>query len=156
MLEVGRVVRPHGLKGHVVVELWTNHDERMRPGTELSGSGSTLTVASASRMAGSGGRDRWLVAFEGVLTREGADALRNVILMAEPLEVDGVFWVHELVGADLRDTAGEQVGRVEAVEANPASDLLVLEDGRIIPLTFVTRDADGVLTVDGPPGLLDL
>lgn len=140
----------------MVVELWTNHDERMRPGTALSAAGSTLTVASSSRMAGSGGRDRWLVAFEGVVTREGADGLRDVILMAEPLEVDGAFWVHELVGADLRDPAGEKVGRVEAVEANPASDLLVLEDGRIIPLTFVTRDADGGLTVDGPPGLLDL
>ena len=156
MLEVGRVVRPHGLKGHVVVELWTNHAERMQPGSQLYGSERVVTVGTASRMAGSGGRERWLVAFEGVVTREGADALRDVVLTAEPLEVDGAFWVHELVGAELRDTAGEEVGRVESVEANPASDLLVLEDGRLIPLTFVTRDANGALTVDGPPGLLDL
>lgn len=156
MLEVGRVVRPHGLKGQVVVELWTNREERMRPGTALSTAGSTLTVASSSRMAGSGGRDRWLVVFEGVMTREAADAIRDVVLMAEPLDVEGAFWVHEMVGAEIRDTAGASVGRVESVEANPASDLLILEDGRIIPLTFITRDADGALTVDGPPGLLDL
>ena len=156
MLEVGRVVRPHGLKGQVVVELWTNRDERMRPGSALQGSRGPLTVGSASRMAGSGGRDRWLVTFEGVATREGADALRDVVLMAEPLEVEGALWVHELVGAELRDTEGSKVGRVESVEANPASDLLILEDGRVIPLTFVTRSADGALTVDGPPGLLDL
>ena len=42
------------------------------------------------------------------------------------------------------------------VELNPASDLLVLEDGRLVPLTFVSRDGEGILTVDGPPGLLDL
>ena len=156
MLEVGRVVRPHGLKGQVVVELWTNREERMRPGTALSTAGSTLTVASSNRMAGSGGRDRWLVVFEGVMTREAADAIRDVVLMAEPLDVEGAFWVHEMVGAEIRDTAGASVGRVESVEANPASDLLILEDGRIIPLTFITRDADGALTVDGPPGLLDL
>lgn len=156
MLEVGRVVRPHGLKGQIVVELWTNREERMRPGSALHSAGGGLTVASASRMAGSGGRDRWLVTFEGVSSREAADALRDVVLMAEPIEVEGEFWVHELVGADLRDATGEMVGRVESVEANPASDLLILEDGRVIPLTFVTRADDGAFTVDGPPGLLDL
>ena len=155
MLEVGRVVRPHGLKGQIVVELWTNREERMQPGSRLQGRDGVLTLASARRMAGSGGQDRWLVAVEGVSSREEAEGLRDVVLMAEPLDVEGALWVHELVGADLRDTDGEKVGRVESVEANPASDLLILEDGRVIPLTFVTRGADGALTVDGPPGLLD-
>jgi 16S rRNA processing protein RimM len=156
VLEVGRIVRPHGLKGHVVVELWTNREERMRVGTELQSSGGGLTVETASHMAGSGGRDRWLVGFRGLATREAAEALRDTVLLAEPLEVEGAFWVHELVGAELRDTAGERVGRIESVEANPASDLLILEDGRLIPLTFVSQGDDGALTVDGPPGLLDL
>ena len=155
MLEVGRVVRPHGLKGQVVVELWTNREERMQAGSGLQAPDRLLTVRSATRMAGSGGRDRWLVTFDGVATREEADALRDVVLTAEPLEVEGALWVHELVGTDLIDTTGEKVGRVESVEANPASDLLILEDGRVIPLTFVTRGDDGTLTVDGPPGLLD-
>jgi 16S rRNA processing protein RimM len=155
VLEVGRVVRPHGLKGQIVVELWTNREERMQPGSELQGPDRVLTVATSSRMAGSGGRDRWLVTFEGVASRESAEALRDMVLMAEPLDVDGALWVHELVGAELRDVAGAKIGRVEAVEANPASDLLILEDGRVIPLTFVTRGDDDALTVDGPPGLLD-
>lgn len=155
MLDVGRIVRPHGLKGQVVVELWTNRDERMSPGTELRAAGRSVVVESASRQPVTAGRERWLVSFRGVDTREQAESLRDAVLAAEPLDVKGALWVHELVGSELYETGGGLVGRVEAVEANPASDLLILDDGRVVPLTFVSRDASGRLSVDGPPGLLD-
>lgn len=155
MLEVGRIVRPHGLRGHVVVELWTNRDERVRAGAVLQAGARRLVVHSSSRLPPSGGRERWLVGFDDLATREDAEALRDQVLTAEPLEVEGALWVHELVGAELWDTAGGLVGRVEAVEANPASDLLVLADGRVVPLTFVSRGDDGRLVVDGPEGLLE-
>ena len=79
-------------------------------------------------------------------------------LAAEPLDVPGTLWVHELVGATVRDAGGHDLGRVAAVEANPASDLLVLESGGLIPLRFVTAHdaADRTLHVDLPDGLLDL
>jgi ribosomal 30S subunit maturation factor RimM len=67
-----------------------------------------------------------------------------------------VWWVHDLIGAKVVDTGGAQVGVVEAVEANPASDLLVLADRRLIPLRFVVARQPGLLTVDPPPGLLEL
>jgi hypothetical protein len=41
------------------------------------------------------------------------------------------------------------------VESNPASDLLVLDDSTLIPLTFVIASEPGRLTVDLPPGLLE-
>ena len=44
---------------------------------------------------------------------------------------------------------------VEAVEANPASDLLVLDGERLVPLRFVVAHAPGVVTVDVPDGLFD-
>lgn len=138
-----------------MVELWTNRDERMAPGTALSAGARHLIVSVASRIPDTAGRARWIVSFQGMATREDAEALRDVVLSAEALEVEGALWVHELVGAELYEPDGRPVGRVEAVEANPASDLLILEDGRVVPLTFVGRDATGRLTVDGPPGLLD-
>lgn len=138
-----------------MVELWTNRDERMAVGAELGTGGRNLIVASAARQADSGGRARWLVSFEGVGSREAAESLRDRVLTAEAIDVEGALWVHELVGSQLHQPDGEPVGRVEAVEANPASDLLLLDDGRVIPLTFVTRDGSGRLIVDGPPGLLD-
>jgi 16S rRNA processing protein RimM len=156
VLEVGRIARSHGLKGQVVVELWTNREERVAPGSSLHGGGRSLVVTASSRQADVAGRARHIVSFEGVHTREQAEALRGIALSAEPIEDEETLWIHELIGADLHDTAGDLVGRVEGVEANPASDLLVLEDGRVVPLTFVTRRPEGGLTVDGPEGLLDL
>ena len=155
MLDIGRIVRPHGLAGQVVVELWTNREERMAPGSRLLGGDRELVVRSSSAMPDSGGRARRLVNFEGIAGREAAEALRDAVLRAEPLDIEGAMWVHRLVGAEVVDPDGGPVGRVEAVEANPASDLLVLEDGRVIPLTFISEGGEGKLIVDGPPGLLD-
>jgi hypothetical protein len=46
--------------------------------------------------------------------------------------------------------------RGEVVEANPASDLLVLSGGALVPLCFVVDRQAGRLTVEVPPGLLEL
>ena len=105
-----------------------------------------------------GGRFRsFVVRFEGVDDRPAAESLHGVDLLAEPLEVPGTLWVHQLVGAAVRDGQGTDLGRVAAVEANPASDLLVLESGGLIPVRFVTRHdpAAGTVEVDLPEGLLD-
>jgi 16S rRNA processing protein RimM len=68
---------------------------------------------------------------------------------------EGELWVHELIGAAVRDTAGHDLGLVTAVEANPASDLLVLDGERLLPLRFVTAREQGVLVVEVPDGLWD-
>ena len=63
--------------------------------------------------------------------------------------------MHALIGSEVVDVAGRAHGRVEAVEANPASDLLVLGDGRLVPLVFVVESSAGRVVVDVPAGLLD-
>jgi 16S rRNA processing protein RimM len=156
LLEIGRVARPHGLRGQVVVELWSNRPERMAPGARLNGPSGELEVMRATPQAPVGGRARWLVSFRGVETREDAEALRGALLTAPPLADAEAWWIHDLIGAQVVDTDGFPVGVVAAVEANPASDLLVLGDGGLIPLRFVVARQPGVLVADVPPGLLDL
>ena len=161
LLDIGRVVRAHGLRGQVVVELWTNRPERVAEGSRLTGPGGELTVTRSAPSAPSGGRQRRLVAFDGVATREAAERLLGAVLRAEAIEDGDAFWVHDLVGSQVYTTAGEMIGTVDCVEANPASDLLVLGDGKLIPLTFVTdtgvtATGERRLTVEVPPGLLEL
>jgi len=55
----------------------------------------------------------------------------------------------------VRDRDGARLGTVEAIEANPASDLLVLDGDRLIPLVFVVAHEPGTVTVDVPDGLWD-
>jgi 16S rRNA processing protein RimM len=140
----------------VVVHLWTDQTQRLDPGATLISRGRALHVQSSRPMGG--GADRFLVQFEGVSERRAAEELHGAELEAEPLEVPGTLWVHELVGSLVRDATGTSLGRVVSVEANPASDLLVLESGGLIPVRFVTgHDAAGAtVDVDIPEGLLEL
>ncbi len=104
---------------------------------------------------------RMLVTFEGVADRTAAEALQGIELTAAPLgddvELDDdELWVHEVVGAEVRDRSGASVGRVVAVEANPAHDILVLDGGALVPMVFVVEQRDGVVVIDPPDGLFDL
>jgi 16S rRNA processing protein RimM len=152
-LELGRVGRPHGVRGEVVVMLHTDRPERTTPGAVLHAGDRTLVVASARPHQG-----RWLVRFEGINDRNGAEELRGATLVGEALDDpgEGRIWVHDLVGEEARDTRGKALGRVTAVEANPAHDLLVLDDGTIVPIVFVVDREPGVVIVDPPDGLLDV
>ncbi len=150
-LSVGRVLRPHGLAGDVVVELWTDRTERVGVGVILSSDAGELRVAASRAHQG-----RFLVRFEGVGDRSRAETLRGLELRAAALHVDGALWTHELVGARVLTVTGRDIGTVAALEPNPASDLLVLESGALVPLRFVTAFEPKVqVTVDIPEGLVD-
>ncbi len=152
MLEVGHVVKPHGLRGEVIVWLTTNRAERLEPGAVLRAGERELRVERAAPHRG-----RFIVSFEGVTGIDAAEELRGTELLALPLEDPDVLWVHEMIGCPVEDVSGRPLGTVEAIEANPASDLLVLENGVLIPLNFVVRSEPGVLIiVDVPDGLVDL
>jgi 16S rRNA processing protein RimM len=155
-LVVGRIGRAHGLRGEVAVRFTSNRPERAEAGAVLH-VGDRQLVVVASRPH----QDRVLVRFEGVDDRTAAEALQGLELTAAPLgdEVeldDDEIWVHEIVGAEVRDRSGEAIGRVAAVEANPAHDLLVLDGGALVPMVFVVEQRDGVVVIDPPDGLFDL
>jgi 16S rRNA processing protein RimM len=150
MLEVGRVVKPHGLRGDVIVSLVTNRTERLDPGTVLDGGDRTLEVVRSSQHKG-----RWIVTFHGVNSIDEAEAIRDTVLRAEPLDDPDELWVHELMGARVVEADGTERGTVTGVQANPASDLLVLDTGALVPLRFVVEHGPGRVVVDVPEGLFD-
>ena len=80
---------------------------------------------------------RYLVEFEGVHTREAADELTARPLLAPAVDDPESLFVHDLVGSEVIEVDGTPRGTVSAVQANPASDLLVMDDGNLVPLRFV-------------------
>jgi len=152
MLEVGRIAKAHGIRGEVIVELISNRpDLRLAPGSVLSSPRGPLEVLTSTPH-----QNRWIVAFRGVEDRNAAETYRGTVLTAEPVDGDDdTLWVHELIGAEVFDLGGRNYGAVEAVEANPASDLLVLSGERLVPLVFVKARLPGRVVIDPPPGLLD-
>lgn len=153
MLHVGRVDKAHGLRGEVVVSLVTNRAERVAPGARLyldEAGGRELVVLTSIPFT-----HRWIVAFDGIFDRNASESIAHRDLYAEPLDDPDALWVHELVGKRVVDQHGTDRGPVVSVEANPASDLLVLDSGALVPMTFVVATDADVVTVDVPDGLFD-
>jgi 16S rRNA processing protein RimM len=140
------------LRGDVAVVLITERTERLDAGTVLHTDRGPLRV-DRSQLDGA----RWLVHFAEITDRDSAESWRGVVLRAEPIEDDDELWVHDLVGCQVVDADGQDRGRVTEVQSNPASDLLVLESGALVPLTFlVDGPTNGVISVAVPDGLWDL
>ena len=152
LLEIGRIGKAHGLQGELLVHLVSNRIERVARGAQMSTERGILTVVSSRPHQG-----RWLVFFEGITGREMAEAWRGVTLRAEPIDDPDALWVHELIGSRVLERDGRDRGVITAVQDNPASDLLVLDSGALIPLTFlVDGPTDGIVHVEVPDGLFEL
>ena len=157
-VEIGGIARAHGIKGEVVI---VTHD----PDSDTLGAVETIYVAGTPRKIVQA-RDThrgWLVALEGVTTRNDAEALRGQVVEVDrdalELDEDDVL-LNDLIGCAVKKTDGTPWGTVAAVEAGDFQDLLIIHDGdieRMLPLVdvFVTEiDLDhSTITVDPPEGL---
>jgi 16S rRNA processing protein RimM len=150
-LPVGRIGRPHGVRGEVTLVPLVDDDDN-----EHFAVGSVFHVGSGSLEISASRRHRqgWLLRFVGVESRDDAESLRGTVLSID--EADENAEQVDLVGLEVRDRAGTLLGSVLGVEPNPAHDILVLADGVMIPMPFVVGVSPGVVTVDPPDGLLEL
>ncbi|WP_284536783.1 ribosome maturation factor RimM [Nocardioides sp. T2.26MG-1] len=145
---VGRIGKPHGLRGEVTLDVRTDEpDRRFAPGTVLRAEpprGSAfaqreLTVATM----------RWhqstlLVHFEGIPDRSAAEAARGILLHAtipadaSPDDPDE-FYDHQLIGLAAYDVSGAALGEVTGLVHGGAQDLLTIRtpDGRDALVPFV-------------------
>jgi 16S rRNA processing protein RimM len=141
------------LRGEVVIVPITNQPDRFEAGAHVWCNDEAMVIETSRPHQGA-----YLVRFAGVTDRNGAELLRGATVTAEPTgdAGPGEVWVHEVIGAEVRDRAGTVLGRVVAVEANPAHDLLVLDRGPLIPMVFVVEHDPETVVVDLPEGLLDL
>jgi 16S rRNA processing protein RimM len=164
---VGRIGRPHGIRGDVVVGVRTDEPElRFARGSRLDTDPEDvgpLTVAGSKWHSG-----ELLVRFEGVSDRDAAAELRGTWLTVDsatiaPLEDPDEFRDGDLVGLSVRTVDGTQVGTVDDV-LHSGQDVLVIKsaDGREVMVPFVkplVPDVDipgGTLTINPPDGLLNL
>jgi 16S rRNA processing protein RimM len=169
---VARIGKAHSLRGEVTVQAHTDDpEERFVPGAVFTteaqpGSGvpRELTLRSARLHNGT-----WLLAFEGIPDRTGAEGLRGTRLLldldeAATADDDDGWYEDELVGLRVVTAAGEDVGTVDALETGVVQDLLVVRltgGGRAwVPLVeSIVPEVDvegGRVVIDPPPGLLEL
>ncbi len=169
---VGRIGRPHGVRGLATVEVRTDDpDLRFAPGTVLRtdpAARGPLTVVEKRWHSGTLLLQLAAPSGEVYETRETVDALRNTMLLVPVAELPAIeepdsYYDHQLVGLSARLSDDSVIGEVTAVR-HEAQDLLVVrrsEGGEaLIPFVAAivpTVDvAGGFLVVDPPEGLLDL
>ena len=172
---VGRVGRPHGIRGEVVIGVRTDEpdlrfavgatvDARSSPGDDSPDGGEPLRVASARWHSG-----QLLVAFAGITDRTAAAELTGSWLSVDSSQLPETgdpdeFRDHELIGLSVRTCAGDPVGLVTDV-LHYGQDLLVVRrvdevsDECLVPFVkAIVPEVDvraGVVVIDPPPGLLD-
>jgi 16S rRNA processing protein RimM len=163
---VGRIGRPHGIRGEVTVETRTDEpEERFAPSAVLfvDTPAGSLVVSRTHWHSG-----RLLVTFLGVEDRNGAEALRGLLLHVDR-DVDEVpddpeeFYDSSLVGCLVEMMDGTAIGEVADVAHLPSQDLLVVVSGEhevLVP--FIAEFVPSVdvagrrIVIDPPPGLLDV
>lgn len=172
-LTVGRIVRPHGVRGEVLVDVRTDDPvERFTAGSVLDTDPAPrgpLTVEYSRGQTVSAGRVRLIVAFAEITDRNAAEDARGTSLLVDSAELTDPddpdeFHDHQLVGLTAVDADGAEVGEVVRVEHLPASDLLVVRrpDGHDALVPFVSAivpEIDvpaGRIVLTPPDGLLDL
>ncbi|MEV7421902.1 MULTISPECIES: ribosome maturation factor RimM [unclassified Streptomyces] len=166
-LVVARIGRAHGIKGEVTVEVRTDEPElRLGPGAVLGtepASAGPLTIETGRVHSG-----RLLLRFAGVRDRTGAEALRNILLIAEidPEELPEdpeEFYDHQLMDLDVVLADGTEIGRITEISHLPSQDLFIVErpDGSEVMIPFVEEIVTEIdleeqrAVIDPPPGLID-
>jgi 16S rRNA processing protein RimM len=167
MVLVGRIARPHGLRGQVVVTPETDFvEDRFRAGamlwTRSSGGDEVLTISTVRVQNG-----RPVIGLEGFATIEEVERLAGLELRVpeealKPL-ADGSYYVHQLVGCVVETAGGQRVGQVARVEAGSGTSVLAIDGPRgevLVPLAAdicVEVDVAGRrIRIEAPEGLLEL
>lgn len=165
MVSVGRVARPQGIRGEVIIDPATDFPEdRYAEGAsvyvERDGAVEPLVVAASRMHAG-----RPVVRFEACASMDDAEMLRGQELRVPESELaelpENVWYHHQLLGSRVRTKDGREVGTVTAISGPTERSILVVEgpDGQaLVPLVaeFCTVDVAGkVVVIDPPEGLLE-
>ena len=158
---IGDVVRPHGVRGELVVAPAGPAIGEIAAGTVVwVGEDLGARVVEGLRPH----RGRWLVRLAGVDDRDAAEALRGATLRVPaetlPMTEGDEFYVHDLLGCAVRRADGTRLGQIVRVIQGSPHDLMEIETGRRTVLVPMVRDwlleidlAGHRIVVDLPDGL---
>ncbi len=170
-VEVGRVLRPHGLDGALLVSLYGDDPANLLRADRVRLTGSAGEIEfrpGRARRAGAarGGSARVRLWIPGVERREQAEEWAGAVVAIpeaalEPLP-EGEFYWRDLLGLSCRTLAGAELGVIEEIWPTGSNDVLVARAAGATHLIPALREvlvrvdrAAGVLWIDPPEGLLE-
>ena len=164
LLEVGKIINTHGLRGEVKVIPWTDTPDVFEDlETVYLKNNDVLTISSVKYQ-----KNNLIVKFKELGDINEAEKLKNQVLYAERSALgelpEGVYYIADLIGLSARKETGEEVGKIKDVLQTGANDIYVVARGGakdllvpVIPNVVLSVDIDGgEVTVSLPDGLEDL
>lgn len=123
-LAVGRLRRPHGVKGEMVMEVLTGFPERLHPGKEVYVGEGRQPI----RLASVRPHDKaLLVSLAGIENPEEAGRYRNALVFVRAADLpplpEGEYYHHELIGMVVQNEDGQVVGELVNVLETRANDV---------------------------------
>ena len=126
LVTVGRVGKPHGIKGAFFVEHGSEDPERYAVGTTLLVGGKPADVVESKRAGG-----RPVIRLDREVERGAKIEVERSSL---PSPDEGSYYAFQLVGLEVEEQGGATLGRVVEITTNPANDVLELDTGLALPL----------------------
>lgn len=123
---MGRVGKPHGLRGAFVVERGSEDPDRFAVGATVLVDGTSAQIVESKRAGG-----RPVIRLDREVPR-GAELQVDRAELPQP--EDGSYYVFQLVGLAVEEEGGRELGHVSEVTPGPANDVLELDTGLALPL----------------------
>ncbi|MFO7861885.1 MAG: ribosome maturation factor RimM [Desulfosalsimonas sp.] len=164
LLLIGKIFRPHGIRGEVRVSAYVDQQLHLQPGSRVIVEAPDQQPAEYSIETARSHKNGLLIGFAGVGDRSSAEAVSGASLFMPrsalpPAEPDTWYWC-DLIGLAVYETGGGFLGRVESMIETGSNDVFVVRHGqneRLIPaIEQVVREInleDGKMVVDLPEGL---
>ena len=124
---MGRVLRPHALRGEVRASAFSASALNLQPGRTVYLLGTPRKIVRARA-----DREAWILKLDGLDDRNAVEALRGELLEAPDNEVErddeDSYFVHELIGLRVETLDGEELGTLTDVMQPGANDVYVVTD----------------------------
>lgn len=161
-LAIGKLRRPHGVRGEIMMDVLTDFPERLKPGLQLFVGPDYIPLQLRSQRSHG---QTLLMSFEGYNSPEKVGELRNQIVYATAFDLpeleEDEYYFHELLGLDVVAETGESLGKLTEILETGANDVYVVQPDNgpeiLLPATEeVILDIDleqGTMHVNLLPGL---
>ncbi|MHB8994160.1 MAG: ribosome maturation factor RimM [Armatimonadota bacterium] len=161
-IAVGRILGAHALKGTVRVAPNTDVPDRHRTLKEVLVRTAKSAVLLKVEKTAPSSKGSWLMRFEGVATREGAEALAGGTMWIREEDLpelpEGRYYVHQIVGLRVLTVEGRDLGQISEVLVTGANDVYVTPGGLIPATAEVVKEIDlqaGTMLIQPLVGMLE-
>ncbi len=149
MLEIGKVVNTHGIRGELKIQPWCD-DPAVYDELEYIYIGGEKYKITRNRLH----KNCEIVAVEGINNINDAELLRNKIVTVErdalPELPDGTYYIADLLGLEARTIGGEVLGVIEEVISTGSNDVYQIKrEGKKPLLIPVIEEAVNEVNIDG-------